>query len=75
MTTTKALWQKSVSKMKKLLPALPNSHGKRIKCLIGCGNEVSANVGICRDCRRKGRRRHAKADYQQRKQNNKQVTQ
>lgn len=48
------------------LKALPNSHGKRIACLSGngCGHTVAESVGICRQCRRAGKRRVVLAEYQ-----------
>lgn len=67
MTTTKALWEKKIAKMEVVLPPLPNPRGEKIDCLNGCGNKVSKAVGICRACRRDGKRRVAKVQYRQRK--------
>mgnify|MGYP003463914365 FL=1 len=52
MSTTKALWEESISKMRKFLPSLPKSHGKRVKCLGNCGRMVTKEMGECRKCRR-----------------------
>lgn len=36
----------------KALPALPTAQGIRSACIGGCGAEVTAAMGECRDCRR-----------------------
>jgi len=45
----------------------PNPHGVKIACLMGCGNHVAKSVGICRDCRRTGKRKIERVKYQARK--------
>lgn len=60
MPTTKAKWEKDIAVTRVRLPGTPNSHGQRIACLNGCGNYVSVNVKVCRDCRRKAKLKKAR---------------
>ncbi len=55
MTSTIALWENPISKTETLLSDLPHSRGKRVKCLNGCGTDVSGNILMCRKCKRKGK--------------------
>lgn len=43
--------------------------GIRTECLEGCGHMVLRSQPICRKCRRKNRRRVAKIELRERKQN------
>lgn len=69
MSTSKAKWENPISLTKVELPVSPNPRGRKIDCLSGrgCGNKVAKSIGICRDCRRAGKRHIAKIAYRQRK--------
>lgn len=53
--------------LKKLLPALPPSGGKRKPCLGGCGRMVPSGLSACRKCRKTFRLKAAKIAKRTRK--------
>jgi hypothetical protein len=67
MTTTIAKWEKQISRTKKLLPPLPNPHGKHIPCIYGCGRFVGDTVLVCRSCRRSAKIKKERANEKVRK--------
>ncbi len=67
MTTSKALWEKKVSRTITTAPAIPSPSGKKIGCLNGCGNKVSASVMVCRSCKRKAKIAKGRAELKARK--------
>ena len=66
---TPAQWKdrKARKSIRTKLAPLPNPHGKHIACLMKCGNQVAESVGICRSCRRKGKRQVERVKYQARR--------
>ena len=67
MTTSKALWEKKVSRTITTAPAIPDPSGKKIDCLNGCGNKVSTRVMVCRSCKRKAKIANGRAELKARK--------
>lgn len=43
--------------IQKVRPArrLPESHGRRVLCAMGCGRQALEKIGVCRKCRKAGR--------------------
>ena len=67
MKTTIAKWENPISITKVTLAPLPNSHGKRVSCINGCGRSVGGAVLVCRPCRRAANIKKERANEKARK--------
>lgn len=67
MTTTKALWDKIKSAATWRAKPIINPSGRKIACLNGCGNQVSAKIMICRSCIRKAKVVQGRRELRRRK--------